>query len=55
MSSLKRTNGHMAVKYKNGSSVAKWYQQENHAPFPELPGRDELTTPEQKTNKADKP
>jgi hypothetical protein len=37
------------------SSVAYWYQQEPHAPFPKLPGRDELTIPEQKIKKADKP
>jgi hypothetical protein len=37
------------------STVAYWYQTEPHAPFPKLPGRDELTIPEQKIKKADKP
>jgi hypothetical protein len=37
------------------SSVAYWYQQEPHAPFPKLPGRDELTIPEQKIKNANKP
>jgi hypothetical protein len=37
------------------SSVAYWYQQEPHANFPKLPGRNELTIPKQKINKADKP
>jgi hypothetical protein len=37
------------------SSVAYWYQAEPHAPFPKLPGRDELTIPEQRVKKADKP
>ena len=37
------------------STVAYWYQTEPHAPFPKLSGRDELTIPEQKIKKADKP
>jgi hypothetical protein len=37
------------------SSVAYWYQQEPHAPFPKLPGRDGLTIPEQKIKNPDKP
>jgi len=37
------------------SSVAYWYQQEPHAPFPKLPGRDELTIPEQKIKNANEP
>jgi hypothetical protein len=50
------TAGNAYLQLKDDiSSVAYWYQQEPHAPFQKLPGRDELTIPKQKIKKADKP
>lgn len=36
------TEGRYLVQQSDISSVVFWYQQESHAPFPELPSRDEL-------------
>ncbi len=37
-----RFDGRYLAQKSNIASVAYWYQQEPHAPFPKLPGRDEL-------------